>query len=86
VTARRGPQIRTLSDICADALQVNCGYCWAAPRQPCVSEPRGIHVARFGRAMRRGVISGTDLLAVLRTFSMFTDASVFVADTSGGAR
>jgi hypothetical protein len=87
VTARRGPQARSLHDVCTDALGVNCGYCWAPPRQPCVSpEPGGYHVARFGRAMRRSVISGTDLLAILQVLGPFTDASLYVDKTPGGAQ
>jgi hypothetical protein len=87
VTARRGPQTRSLHDICTDALGVNCGYCWAAPRIPCVSpEQGGIHVARFGRAMRRGLISGPDLLAIVQTLGTFTDASLYLDKTPGGGR
>ena len=46
---------------------------------------RGFHVARFGRAMRRGLISGPDLLAVLGTLGAFTTATV-IFDAPDGAR
>ena len=53
------------------------------PGTPCT--PEGDHVARFGRAMRRGLISGPDLLAVLGTLDAFTMATV-ICDAPDGAR
>jgi hypothetical protein len=47
---------------------------------PCT--PEGDHVARFGRAMRRGLISGPDLLAVLGALDAFTMATV-ICDEGG---
>jgi hypothetical protein len=63
VTAPEALTVRPLPEICQHARQVNCGECWQVPGTPCT--PEGDHVARFGRAMRRGLISGPDLLAVL---------------------
>ena len=51
------------------------------PGTPCT--PEGDHVARFGRAMRRGLISGPDLLAVLGTLDAFTTATV-ICDAPDG--
>ena len=48
---------------------------------PCT--PEGDHVARFGRAMRRGLISGDDLIAVLQALDAFTSATI-VYDVRGG--
>lgn len=76
-------QARSLNEICADARRANCGECWQVPGTPCT--PGGDHVARFGRAMRRGLISGPDLLAVLGTLDAFTTATV-VRDAPDGAR
>ncbi len=49
---------------------------------PCT--PEGDHVARFGRAMRRGLISGADLIAVLQALDVFTNTTI-VRDVPGGA-
>ena len=56
VSAPVAPLARSLPEICEDVRQVNCGECWQVPGTPCT--PGGDHVARFGRAMRRGLISG----------------------------
>jgi hypothetical protein len=74
---------RSLHEICELVRQANCGECWQVPGIPCTSE--GDHVARFGRAMRRGLISGPDLLAVLGTLGAFTTATV-IFDAPDGAR
>jgi hypothetical protein len=92
---------RPLPEICEDARRVNCGECWALPGDECVyttvpvSVPvtrstavrpvRGYHVARFGRARRRGLISGADFGAVTDAAVAFTSATV-IYDTPGGAR
>jgi hypothetical protein len=74
--------LRPLGEICQAARQATCGECWQVPGKPCT--PGGDHVARFGRAMRRGLISGPDLLAVLGTLDAFTTATV--VEMPGGAR
>ena len=83
VTAPEAPAARSLAGICQAARQANCGECWQVPGTPCT--PEGDHVARFGRAMRRGLISGPDLLAVLGTLDAFTMVTV-VCDAPDGAR
>ena len=101
VTAPEALTVRPLPEICEAARQANCGECWAFPGDECVyttvpvSVPvtpgtavqpvRGYHVARFGRAMRRGLISGTDLIAILQDLVVFTSATV-VYDAPDGAR
>ena len=66
--------MRPLHEICEAARRANCGECWQVPGKPCT--PEGDHVARFGRAMRRGLISGPDLVAVLGALDAFTTATV----------
>jgi hypothetical protein len=83
VTAPEALTVRPLPEIRAAARRVNCGECWQVPGKPCT--PEGDHVARFGRAMRRGLISGPDLLAVLGTLDAFTMATV-ICDAPAGAR
>jgi hypothetical protein len=96
VTAPEAPAARSLREICEDVRRANCGECWALPGDECVyttapvSVPvtpgtpvrsvRGYHVARFARAMRRGVISGADLMAVLDTAGVFTTSTVIYDD------
>ena len=80
---------------------MNCGDCWARPGDECVftsgpvSVPvtpgtpvsrRRYHVARFARAMRRGLITGPDLIAVLETLVVFTTSTVVTTRAPGGAR
>ena len=70
---------RSLPEICVDVRRVNCGECWQVPGTPCTLG--GDHVARFGRAARRGLISGRELVAVLGRLEAFTTATV--VETSG---
>jgi hypothetical protein len=82
-TAASPPAARSLHQICEAARQVNCGECWQVPGIPCT--PEGDHVARFARAMRRGLISGPDLLAALGPLDAFTTATV-ICGAPDGAR
>lgn len=81
-TVASAPAVRPLADICAAVREANCGECWARPGIPCA--PEGDHVARFARAARRGLITGTELIAVLRGLKFFSTATVVA--TPGGAR
>ena len=90
---------RSLHEICEDVRRANCGECWALPGDECVctsiavsvpvtpgtpvQSACGYHVAGFGRAMRRGLISGADLIAVLRQLDAFTNSTI-VYDVPGG--
>jgi hypothetical protein len=92
VTAPPTSAARSLHEICESAREANCGHCWALPGDECVfttvpvSVPvtrgtpvqpvRGYHVARFGRAFRRGLISGPELIAVLQVLDAFTQDTV----------
>ena len=81
MTAPAVPQPRSLHEIYADTRRATCGECWQVPGKPCT--PEGDHVARFGRATRRGLISGPDLVTVLGQLGAFTTATV--VETPGGA-
>ncbi len=81
-TAASPPAARSQHEICELARLVNCGECWQVPGKPCT--PEGDHVARFGRAMRRGLISGPDLVAVLQALVVFSNDTI-VRDVPGGA-
>ena len=83
VTAPPTPAARSLQEICQAARQANCGECWQKPGTPCTHDPEGDHVARFGRAARRGLITGPELVAVLADFDVFTTATI--VKTPGGA-
>jgi hypothetical protein len=102
----RQPAARALHEICEAARRIDCGECGALQGEECVyttgpvSVPvtadtpirpvRGYHVARLGRAFRRGLISGPDLVAVLQATVVFTAATVIYdpagAGAGGGAR
>jgi hypothetical protein len=85
-TTASPPAARSLHEICEAARQANCGECWQTPGVPCSQDPEGDHVARFGRAMRRGLISGPELIAVLQPFGMFTGATLVYGQPADGAR
>jgi hypothetical protein len=85
VSAPAVPQARGLHEICEAARRVNCGECWQVPGKPCTADPDGYHVARLGRTMRRGLISGPDLIAVLQALVEFTSATVVYDVTPGGS-
>ena len=101
VTAPRAPAAHSLHEVCEAARRVNCGECWAIPGDECVytSAPvsvpvtpgtpvlpaRGYHVARFGRALRRGLITGPELIAVLQGLDAFANDTVVYDETPDGA-
>jgi hypothetical protein len=86
VTAPETQAARSLHEVRRDAHCVNCGECWQVPGKPCIADPEGDHVARFGRAFRRGLITGADLIAVLQTLVVFTNDTVVYDQTPGGSR
>ena len=81
MTAPAVPQARSLHEICADAQRANCGECRQVPGKPCT--PEGDHVARFGRALRRGLVTGPEMIAVLQTLDAFINTTI-VRDVPGG--
>ena len=83
VTAPEEPTVHSLHEICAVVRQANCGHCWQVPGNACT--PEGDHVARFGRALRRGLITGQDLLAVLQALDAFTNDTVVYDQAPDGS-
>jgi hypothetical protein len=86
-TTASPPAARSLHEICDHARMANCGQCWVSPGRPCTRRLDGVdgfHVARLGRAMRRGLISGPDLIAVLQALIVFTGATIVYDETPGG--
>jgi hypothetical protein len=81
VTAPEAQTVRPLNEIREAARRANCGECWQVPGKPCT--PGGDHVARFGRAARRGLITGHELVAILGRLEAFTTATV-VQTPAGG--
>jgi hypothetical protein len=69
---------RTLADTIGDTRAVPCGQCWAQPPTPCAKGgPPGYHLARFGRARRRGLLSEADLAVVLEAAGyVYTNATI----------
>ena len=80
-TAASPPAARSRHEICELARLVNCGECWQVPGKPCT--PEGDHVARFGRALRRGLVTSPELIAVLQALDAFTNTTI-VCDVPGG--
>lgn len=53
------------------ARLVPCGHCWARPGVWCTfSGPRGLHLARYQRAERKGLLSRGELAAVVATLEV----------------
>ena len=78
-TSTRLPAVRPLPEILAAVRLANCGQCWQKPGTPCALGPDGAdgyHVARLSRAMRRGLISGRELVAVLQALVTFDSATL----------
>jgi hypothetical protein len=84
VTAQAVALARSLGEICAATRQANCGEYWHVPGLPCAHDPEGDHVARFGRPATKGLISGTELVAILRGLETFTTATI-VETSDGGS-
>lgn len=57
-------ECRPLGEIAENAMLADCGYgaCWAEHLEPCKAE--GIHLARFGRAWVKGLITDADMAVV----------------------
>ena len=85
-TAARPSAARSLTEVREAARMANCGECWQVPGVPCSRDPEGDHVARFARAMRRGLISGPELIAVLQPLNTFTGATLVYGQPADGAR
>lgn len=76
-----------LGTVLTVAQRATCGECWAYPNEPCNRADGGTHVARLGRAIRRGLISGTDLVTILQSLGEpFTSATVVPWPRSEHAR
>jgi hypothetical protein len=54
--------------------------CWAEPGEPCGdarSDLPGLHLARFARARRKGLLAAADMAAVIEAAGpVFTDATI----------
>jgi len=61
--------VRSLASLCDLARLACCCHCFAGPHQPCngVGDVRlgGVHLARFARAARCGLILGPEMALVL---------------------
>ena len=82
-----GNEARTLCEITSDVIRATCGQCWAHPGTPCAvrNGVPGVHVARLGRAARRGLITGRELLAVLHGIGVFRLDTLIWDEPAGGA-
>jgi hypothetical protein len=76
VTAQAVALARSLAQIRAATREANCGECWQVPGVPCAQDPEGDHVAQFGRVARKDLISGAELVAILRGLEAFTTATI----------
>jgi len=77
MTATDAPP-RDLAGICEVTRLVRCGLCGQLAALACEDRggTRGLHVSRFGRAYRRGLISEAEYRAVLCSVPLFTSATV----------
>jgi hypothetical protein len=73
------PSAPSLHEILERVRMANCGECWQELGSPCATGPDGAdgyHVARLSGAMRRGLISGRELVGVLQALVTFDNATV----------
>jgi hypothetical protein len=79
VTAPPTSAAPSLHEVLERVRMATCGQCWKEPGNPCSTGPdgaAGYHVARLSRAMRRGLISGPELVGVLQTLVTFDNATL----------
>jgi hypothetical protein len=61
----------------AAALMVSCGFCWAVPGTACGQD--GLHLARYVRGYRRGLISQEELAVVCGPLKHVSAGQIVVA-------
>jgi hypothetical protein len=72
--------VRSLALLCDLARLACCWHCFAAPQQPC-NGVGGVHLARFARAARCGLIRGPEISVVLALAGdTFTSGTVIDGD------
>ena len=87
-TTSSPPAARSLRAICEDARRGPCAYCSGQPGEPGAfsgTGPDGYHIGRFAAALKAGLVSGDDLIAVVREAMFFTLRTV-IYDAPDGAR
>lgn len=88
MTALSPVPARSLREILTEVRQARCGECWTEPGRPCAHGPDGAdgyHVARLSRAMRRGLITGRELVEVLQALVAF-DSATLVYDVAAAVQ
>jgi hypothetical protein len=73
----------TGEDRAALALMATCGFCWARPGAACGED--GLHLARYVRAYRRGLLSKEDLAVICEVLAQVS-AGYVVAEVSAARR
>jgi hypothetical protein len=76
---------RALRAVCAAARSVPCGHCSAPAGQPCLTSggQEGYHLARFGRARARRLITADGMaVAIMAAGPVFTPASLITGGAS----
>ena len=72
--------VRSLVLLCDLARLAGCWHCFAGPQQPC-NGVGGVHLARFARAARCGLIRGPEVSLVLALAGdTFTSGTVIGGD------
>lgn len=62
------------------ARMATCPACWAGPGAPCAAD--GLHLARYNRAERRGLISRAELAAAISGLTVITLGTVITGGAS----
>jgi hypothetical protein len=62
------------------ALIVSCGFCWAVPGTACSDD--GLHVARYVRAYRRGLIGRDELTVICAALPLVSAGQVVAKVTA----
>ena len=76
---------RALRQVCLAARSLPCGHCGAAAGQPCLASRgrEGYHLARFGLARTRRLITADGMAAaIMAAGPVFTPATVITGGAS----
>jgi hypothetical protein len=85
VTAQAVAVASSPAGTCAATRTASCGECGQVPGVPCAQDLEGDHVARFGRAARNGLISGAELVAILRGLEALTTTAILETPDGGSS-
>ena len=68
----------TVPNTIAPARRIRCDLCWAPPGEQCQRSPAGDHLARYIEAVRLGLLSRSELAAVVGGLTVIAEHVVIL--------